>query len=76
MPADTGVLHVKLGMGALQSDSSVPVLVLELTARGPAKEKDNPEARQRWFATAHEWIVRGFADLIDEDIQTRVWRRE
>ena len=28
-----------------------------------------------WFDLAHEWIVRGFADLTTEKIQQNIWRR-
>ncbi len=74
IPNEMGFLHVKLSMGSLQLDPSTPALIMELTVRGAPKDK-NADARKSWFGIAHEWIVRGFADLVTENTQTRVWRK-
>jgi hypothetical protein len=46
-----------------------------MIARGLGESKDRRGIRE-WFDTAHEWIVRGFADLTTDRIQTKVWRKE
>jgi uncharacterized protein (TIGR04255 family) len=68
LPSGGGRLHVRAHSGARLEDK-IPVLVLELTARGFGVD------RPRWFDLAHEWIVRGFADLTGESVQRNVWRR-
>lgn len=69
LPDDKGWLTVKLNQGK-RKDDEMPVLLLELAARGMG-----PDMRQ-WFDLAHEWIVRGFADLTTDKIQTTNWKRE
>ena len=68
LPNRRGRLHVRAQNGLRNVDQK-PVLILELTARGFA------ESREDWFALAHEWIVRGFADLTGEDLQRVTWER-
>jgi len=48
---------------------------LELTAKGLGEEKTN-EAIRSWFDLAHEWIVRGFTELTEEEVQKTIWKRE
>lgn len=67
-PSDAGRLHVRAQSGRRREDRS-PVLVLELTARGFLPD------RKAWFDLAHEWIVRGFADLTGDKLQSQIWRR-
>jgi hypothetical protein len=43
--------------------------VLNLTARGFGANINN------WFEMAHEWIVKGFADLTGKEIQKNVWKQ-
>lgn len=50
------------------------VLLLELTVRGMPIDRSS-DAMWDWFDTAREWIVRGFADLTHDEIQTELWRR-
>lgn len=49
-------MHAKINTGRRTIDDS-PVVILDLTVRG-----FDPDL-VAWFASAHEWIVRGFADL-------------
>ena len=73
MPDNKGNLIAKLNSGVRRTDSK-PMLILEISARGLGAEgSDN--AVWDWFDFAHEWIVRGFADLTTHDIQQRVWER-
>lgn len=74
LPDDLGTLQVKLNHARRVADG-VAFFLLELTARGI-----NPQASLSnsgdWFAVAHEWIVKGFADLTTEDSQVNSWGRE
>jgi uncharacterized protein (TIGR04255 family) len=60
LPQDRGALHVTYKHGKKVSDKK-DVLILDLTARGPAKLDGSD--MEDWFDLAHEWIVRGFTDL-------------
>ena len=75
LPSDAGMLQVKLSQASLAADPSVPVLILELTARGIGAEK-TAEGRKQWFDLAHEWVVRGFLDITSPNIQKQIWGRE
>ena len=74
LPERQGRLHVSV-KHAIRRDDNQHVLLCDLTARGMPKGKDNP-AIEKWFALGREWIVRGFADLTDEEVQEHVWRRK
>lgn len=67
-PEEKGRLHVSMQQ-AVSNETQVPLLVLNLTARG----FDDDLAS--WFEIAHEWIVRGFADLTGPEIQKTIWKR-
>ena len=71
LPENKGGLHVSLKHGKRLADA-MDVLVLELTARGPAKS--DASDMKGWFSLAHEWIVRGFTDLTTE-VAHRLWDR-
>jgi uncharacterized protein (TIGR04255 family) len=73
LPETQGRLAVKLKQ-AIRTEDEVPLLVLELTARGLGKSTDENAVRE-WFDLAHEWIVRGFTDLTTPEIQ-KIWERE
>ncbi len=60
LPEKHGMLHVNVKHGRRLPDKK-EVLILELTARGPA-QSDASDMRS-WFSIAHTWIVRGFSDL-------------
>jgi uncharacterized protein (TIGR04255 family) len=72
LPEKNGHLIVDLKQ-AIRTEDKVPLLVLELTARGVGKSTSK-NARE-WFDIAHEWIVRGFTDLTTPEAQM-LWERE
>ncbi|NUQ45985.1 MAG: TIGR04255 family protein [Phycisphaerae bacterium] len=74
LPNNAGRLHV-IVRNTVRRDEHQPILLLELTARGFATDKSRNEM-WKWFDVAHEWIVRGFADLTDERYQADMWRRQ
>ncbi len=74
LPDEQGRLNVKLEETVRKADDT-PMLVLQLTARGIGAEK-SPIALWNWFSVAHEWIVRGFADLTSLEVQNEVWERD
>lgn len=61
-------LHSKVNTGR-RKDNGNPVLILDMTARGVGPDL------AVWFATAHEWIVRGFTDLTSHTAHQQ-WGRE
>lgn len=73
LPDSLGRLHVFLRRVVRLSDEQ-PVLLCELTARG-MPERGDDDSLNRWFHLGREWIVRGFADLAGEQIQTGIWGR-
>jgi uncharacterized protein (TIGR04255 family) len=74
LPDSQGRLHVSIKHAVRVTDNH-PVLLCELTARGmPAS--DNKVAIKDWFALGREWIVRGFADIIDMKTQKEQWGRK
>jgi uncharacterized protein (TIGR04255 family) len=60
---------------ATRIDDKIPLLLLDLTARGIDESKDKKAFRE-WFDSAREWIVRGFADLTSSEVQKVYWGRE
>jgi hypothetical protein len=70
LPDAKGRLHFSVATGT--APDARRLLVLELTARGfPGALGE--QAMLDWFDLAHEWIVRGFADLAGKTIQDKVW---
>lgn len=69
LPDRMGSLHVSAQSGKRDIDSR-SILAVELHARGLSTE------RSKWFATAHEWIVKGFADLTGDKLQHEIWERK
>jgi len=69
----TGTLTVSLARATRVKDQ-MPTLKLDLTARAAFQEVKFDDIWP-WFDMAHEWIVRGFADLTQEEIQDKVWKR-
>lgn len=67
LPDETGRLHVRIRTAARRNDQQ-PLFVLESMARGVSDDIEH------WFSVAHEWIVRGFADLTSEAVQKDTWR--
>ena len=74
LPDSKGNLKVNFKRGTRVSDK-VPVLILELTATGPAADSMEKAAMLKWFDLGHEWIVRGFTDLTTPEAH-RLWERE
>ena len=72
-PDESGRLHVTI-RNAVHLTDNRPVLLLELTVRGIGAQK-SVETMEGWFDVAHDWIVRGFADLCGKEMQDNVWRR-
>ena len=73
LPEKKGNLVVNLKQ-AIRTEDKVPLLVLELTARGLGESTSKIAVRE-WFDLAHEWIIRGFTDLTTSEIH-RFWERE
>jgi uncharacterized protein (TIGR04255 family) len=61
-------LHCKVNTGR-RKDDGTPVIILDMTARGIGDDLT------AWFALAHAWIVRGFADLTSSAAHER-WGRD
>jgi uncharacterized protein (TIGR04255 family) len=68
-----GVLTASLSH-AVRVKDQVPTLKLELSAKAALPNKTFDDIWS-WFDVAHEWIVRGFVDLTQHDIQRRTWGR-
>jgi uncharacterized protein (TIGR04255 family) len=71
MPSDKGTLRANVKHGKRKTDDA-DVLLMELTAQGPAKA-DGSDI-ESWLDLAHQWIVRGFTDLTSKDAHER-WGR-
>ncbi len=73
MPERRGRLHVSVRQAVRRAENT-PVLLCELIARGmPADGSDS--SIESWLSLGREWIVRGFADLMEREIQDQQWRR-
>jgi len=71
LPEEKGQLHATLSH-VVKPDGRDAV-ILALNCFGPAASKSYTMAE--WFQTAHEWIVRGFADLTTKEAHKQ-WGRE
>lgn len=74
LPDSMGNLDVRLNQATRRTDKH-PVLLLQLSAKGKAMSATWDSSRA-WFNTAHDWIVKGFADLTAPEIQEQFWERE
>ncbi len=74
LPNRIGRLYVVARSGTFNADKT-PVILLELRVRGLPDDLSE-QARDEWFQTAREWVVKGFGELICKDIQNQVWRRK
>ena len=72
LPERGGRLTVTARSGFRREDQH-PVILLDLTVRGFSENRLS--GLKDWFALAHKWIVKGFADLTSQEVQTDVWRR-
>jgi uncharacterized protein (TIGR04255 family) len=73
LPEDKGQLMASLRYATRKIDQ-LPIFVLEISARGLGPDK-SMDAVWSWYKVAHEWIVRGFADLTTAEVQENVWKR-
>jgi uncharacterized protein (TIGR04255 family) len=73
LPNRTGRLHTRI-QTAVRREDEHPLLRFELTARGIGNYT-TLDTMWNWFDLAHEWIVRGFADLTAPHVQKDIWRR-
>ena len=74
LPDSKGRLNITLEEAVRKTDD-MPMLVLQLSARGKGAEK-SPNTLWNWFSVAHEWIVCGFADITSLEVQNEVWERD
>ncbi|MFY4731301.1 TIGR04255 family protein [Nitrospira sp. BLG_2] len=74
LPNRLGRLHVSLRQARRIKDNA-PTLLFELTARGIPGISELDHVKE-WFALSREWIVRGFSDLTNSDVQKTVWNRK
>lgn len=74
LPQNIARLHVSV-RHALRRDDMKPVLLCELTVRGVPSSLDESAIRD-WFHLGREWIVRGFADLTSDAVQSDIWKRK
>ena len=72
-PDGKGTLTVKIDSGTRNLDS-LPIISLEMATKGLGEDKSD-DAVWKWFELAHDWIVRGFADLTDLKVQEKIWKR-
>jgi len=73
LPNEAGQLHLNI-QNAIRIADKHRLIRLEITARG-IKTEHSLDSMQDWFTLAHEWIVQGFADITDTQIQKNVWGR-
>lgn len=74
LPDKQGRLHVSLRHATRIKDKT-PTLLLELTARGIPSTIETAQIRS-WFSLSREWIVRGFSDLTNSEVQKTTWARK
>ncbi len=72
LPSERGRLHAEMKPGIRNKDRR-PLIVLDMTARGAPKSSHHEDILA-WFELAHEWIVRGFADLTTPEMH-KLWGR-
>ena len=75
LQGEKGRLYVVCHHAKQMEPEERDVFRLEFTARGKPEQTDH-EGMLAWFADAREWIVRGFADLTDRQMQADQWERE
>lgn len=73
LPENTGRLHI-IVRTALRKTDNQRILYLELTARGMPQASDE-DSLWKWYASAHNWIVAGFADITASKMH-KIWERK
>ena len=75
MPNGLGRLHTLANTVSLpDKPEGTQIIRVELTARGRPERFVEGEF-DRWFQCAHEWVVRGFSDLVSGEFQKKHWGR-
>ena len=67
LPDNSGRLHIT-ALSAIDSSTGGRLVRLDMTARG-FPNNTTYESRSAWFNQAREWIVRGFADSVADELQ-------
>lgn len=73
LPEKAGRLHMAISRGVRVKDQR-RILVFNITARGIGHDRSLAEM-SKWFDVAHEWIVCGFTDVTNEEVQRNIWKR-
>lgn len=73
IPNKLGRLHVSI-QSAKRKRDSVPIIVMDLTARGISRER-TIDSMRIWMNEARELIVKGFVDLTSGALQQDTWSR-
>jgi len=73
LPVQQGRLHVEVLPVRVPPENDLAIRY-SLTARGRPEGELSTEAMDVWFNLAREWIVRGFADLVDRSTD-ELWER-
>jgi uncharacterized protein (TIGR04255 family) len=77
IPAHPAVLRLTI-QSAVRLDSQVQIIRLDMSVRynlATSPESDRHQIEEA-FEVAHQWIVRGFADITAENAQKNKWRRK
>lgn len=74
LPDGKGNLSAKMRPAYRGQDKEL-VLVLEFAATGTTPDTSD-QGLEDWFETAHEWIVKGFEDMTDPEVQRSVWGKQ
>lgn len=74
LPDDRGTLNVRFNHAKRVEDNQ-SVLQLEMTASSVVNGYTRTSI-ESWYELAHEWIVKGFADLTKLEVQEKYWGRE
>jgi len=74
LPDQRGRLHVDVVPVRVQPENDLGIR-FSLTARGKPSNIADSASMAEWYDLAREWIVMGFADLVDEKTD-RLWEKE
>jgi len=74
LPESLGRFHATIRSAIRKSDNR-KLFLFELTVRGISSDK-TLAGIDKWFDTAHKWIVFGFEDLTSNEIQKNIWGRK
>lgn len=75
LPHGSGTLNVRLSPGRRVTGNREEVLQLEMAATGHVTGQTRTYITE-WYNLAHEWIVKGFVDLTQPNMQVQIWGRE